>query len=88
VAQLLTAAENDILAASAQALFDALRCPRTLLQFKTAEGAGDHCEMFNRSLLNRRALDSTSNSHGEQSLPRIASRGAAAHDRRDHARMR
>jgi hypothetical protein len=54
---LLTAAEKDPLAASAQAFFDALRCPKTLLQFNAAEGAGGHCEMQNRSLLNRRALD-------------------------------
>jgi alpha-beta hydrolase superfamily lysophospholipase len=54
---LLTMAEHDPLAASAQAFFDALRCPKTLLQFSAAEGAGGHCEMQNRSLLNRRALD-------------------------------
>lgn len=54
---LLTCAEDDPLAAGAQALFDALRCPRKLIRFGSAEGAGDHCEMMNRSLLNRRALD-------------------------------
>jgi hypothetical protein len=36
---------------------DGLRCPKTLISFTDAEGAGDHCEMMNRSLLNRRALD-------------------------------
>ena len=54
---LLTAAENDPLAAGAQAFFDALRCPKDLIRFTAAEGAGDHCEMNNRSLLNRRVLD-------------------------------
>ena len=54
---LLTSAENDPLAAGAQAFFDALRCPKDLIRFTAAEGAGDHCEMGNRSLLNRRVLD-------------------------------
>lgn len=38
-------------------LFDPLSCPKDLLRFTALEGAGDHCEMMNRSLLNRRALD-------------------------------
>jgi hypothetical protein len=54
---LLTFAENDPLGAGAQTFFDALRCPKELIRFTAAEGAGDHCEMNNRSLLNRRALD-------------------------------
>lgn len=54
---LLTLAEADPLSASAPSFFDALRCPKTLLRFTTAEGAGGHVEMMNRSLLNRRALD-------------------------------
>ena len=54
---LLTMAENDTLGAFAQSFFEALRCPKTLLRFSAAEGAGDHCEMQNRSLLNRRVLD-------------------------------
>ncbi|HEX2943223.1 MAG TPA: alpha/beta fold hydrolase, partial [Rhodopila sp.] len=53
----ITQAENDSLAAGAGAFFDALRCPKTLMRFTAAEGAGDHCEMENRSLLNRRVLD-------------------------------
>jgi hypothetical protein len=40
---LLAAAENDPLAIGAETLF--------------AEGAGDHCEMMNRSVINRAALD-------------------------------
>jgi pimeloyl-ACP methyl ester carboxylesterase len=54
---LLTAAENDPLAVGARALFDALRCAKELIRFTAAEGAGDHCEMGNRSLLTRRVLD-------------------------------
>lgn len=54
---LITQAEEDALAAGAGSLFAALRCPKTLLRFSAADGAGDHCEMQNRSLLNRRALD-------------------------------
>ena len=54
---LLTMAENDSLCASAASFFDALRCPKTLLRFSAAEGAGEHCEMQNRSALNRRVLD-------------------------------
>lgn len=54
---LFTLAEEDSLASGTQAFFDALRCPKTLLRFTRAEGAGDHCEMGNRSLLNRRVID-------------------------------
>ena len=38
-------------------LFAELGCPKTLLRFTAAEGAGDHCEMANRSLANLRMLD-------------------------------
>lgn len=54
---LITQAENDGLAAGAGAFFDTLRCPKTLVRFTAAEGAAGHCEMGNRSLLNRRVLD-------------------------------
>lgn len=54
---LLTRAEGDPLAAGAQQFFDALRCPKTLLTFTAAEGGGQHCEMFNRPLLNARVFD-------------------------------
>ena len=54
---LITAAENDPLAIGAQTLFDAMTCPKTLVRFTAAEGAGDHCEMMNRSLVNRTVLD-------------------------------
>jgi acetyl esterase/lipase len=54
---LITHAEDDPLAASAQTFFDALRCPKELVRFSSEEGAGNHCEMMDRSSLNRRALD-------------------------------
>jgi pimeloyl-ACP methyl ester carboxylesterase len=54
---LFTLAENDTLAAGTQSFFDALRCPKTLIRFTRNQGAGEHCEMRNRSLVNRRVLD-------------------------------
>lgn len=54
---LITQAENDILAADTGAFFDALTCPKTLMRFTATEGADKHCEMGNRSSLNRRVLD-------------------------------
>ena len=54
---LLTLAERDPLTRSTRALFDRLTCPKELIRFAAAEGAGEHCEMMNRSLLNRRVLD-------------------------------
>jgi alpha-beta hydrolase superfamily lysophospholipase len=53
----LTAAEADPLARSVDQVYDGLRCPKTLLRFTTAEGAGDHCEMRNRTLLDQRVFD-------------------------------
>ena len=52
----MTAAENDPLAAGAQAFFDALRCLKELIRFTAAEDAGGHCETTNRSLLKHRVL--------------------------------
>jgi alpha-beta hydrolase superfamily lysophospholipase len=54
---LLTAAEGDPLAGTARQVFDALRCPKALVAFATAEGAGDHCELRNRTLLDQRVFD-------------------------------
>lgn len=54
---LLTAAENDPLAAATAQFHDALTCPKILMRFTAAEGAGGHTEMTNRSLLNQRVLD-------------------------------
>ena len=54
---LVTTAEHDPLSAGAGLLMDALRCPKTLMRFTAGEGAGGHCSMGNRSLLNQRVLD-------------------------------
>ncbi|MBD0283294.1 MAG: alpha/beta fold hydrolase [Thermoleophilaceae bacterium] len=53
----LTAAEDDPLASSTDHVHDELRCPKTILRVTAAEGAGDHCEMRNRSLLDQRVFD-------------------------------
>ena len=54
---LLTAAEADPLSGSADQVLGALTCPKQVIRFTTAEGAGDHCEMLNRSLLDQRVFD-------------------------------
>jgi alpha-beta hydrolase superfamily lysophospholipase len=54
---LLTLAESDPLTASTRMLYDGLTCPKTIIRFTDAEGADGHCEMGNRSLLNRRTFD-------------------------------
>lgn len=54
---LVIRAQDDPLAGGAVAFYDALRCPKKLLEMSNRDGAGDHCEMGNRSLLNRRVLD-------------------------------
>lgn len=54
---LITKAENDPVAAYSQTLYDALTCPKTLLEFTAAEGAGDHCEAQARTLYHQRTYD-------------------------------
>lgn len=54
---LATAAEGDPLAAGVETFVDQLRCPTTLLSFTSAQGAGGHCEMQNRWLVNSEILD-------------------------------
>jgi Alpha/beta hydrolase family len=54
---LLTAAENDPLSRGTPAMYDKLTCTKSLINFTAAEGAGEHCEMLNRSLVNRRVFD-------------------------------
>jgi glycine/D-amino acid oxidase-like deaminating enzyme len=53
---LLCDAQDDPLSSRATAVYDGLLAPKTLLQFTSADGAGDHCEMRNRALLNLRAF--------------------------------
>jgi pimeloyl-ACP methyl ester carboxylesterase len=43
-------AENDDIGASAPDLVARLRCPHEFVQFRAADGAGDHCEASARSL--------------------------------------
>lgn len=50
-------AEADPIARFADQLYAALQCPRTLVRFTTAEGAGGHCEETARSLFHQRAYD-------------------------------
>ena len=47
----------DPLSSGSQAFFDLLQCPKQLIRFTVEEDADGHCEMGNRSLLNRRTLD-------------------------------
>jgi pimeloyl-ACP methyl ester carboxylesterase len=54
---LVTMAENDPVAASAERLYDALTCPKAFIRFTAAEGAGDHCEASARSVYFQRAYD-------------------------------
>ena len=54
---LLTTAEDDPLSHGAEALCAEMTCPKALIRFAAAEGAGDHCEILNRSLANMRMLD-------------------------------
>lgn len=54
---LVTAAENDMLAKGAGRFAEVLGDKVTQIDFTAAEGAGGHCEMTNRTLLNERVLD-------------------------------
>ena len=54
---LVCSAENDDIGITADALYDALTCPKTRIRFLAQEGAGEHCEAGARSLFNQKALD-------------------------------
>lgn len=54
---LVAAAESDMASSDAKDLYDLLPGPKQFVQFTNADGAGDHCEMLNRSLANRVILD-------------------------------
>src|ERR687894_2135237 len=54
---LLTWAESDPLSWNAERIYDRLRCPKELIRFYDAEGAGDHCEAKTRPLFHQRAFD-------------------------------
>lgn len=50
-------AEGDDLSVDAPRLYDALRCPKEYVQFKAADGGGEHCESGARTLFHQRAFD-------------------------------
>jgi pimeloyl-ACP methyl ester carboxylesterase len=54
---LITYGENDPLGQGAPAFHEQLRCKKKLIEFRAEDGAGDHCEMLNRPLLNRVVFD-------------------------------
>jgi pimeloyl-ACP methyl ester carboxylesterase len=54
---LLTAAEGDPAGKGAHLLFNALRCPKTLINFTLSEGGGGHCEALSRALYHQRVFD-------------------------------
>jgi pimeloyl-ACP methyl ester carboxylesterase len=54
---LVCAAERDDLTAYAASFFERLTCDKTYVAFTAAEGAGEHCEIGNRSLMHERTFD-------------------------------
>ena len=54
---LVTWAESDPIAGFAEKLYEVLTCPKTLVRFTNAEGAGEHCEMDARTLFHQRTFD-------------------------------
>ena len=54
---LVCAAESDPISAHAGELYAAITCPKQLLEFTEAEGAGDHCEQAAHALYNQRVFD-------------------------------
>ncbi len=53
----IATAENDDLCMDMPALVDKLTCPKQWVQFRAAEGAGDHCESGARTLFHQRVFD-------------------------------
>jgi hypothetical protein len=54
---LVTSADNDMASSNAQELFDALPGQKDFIHFASADGAGMHCEVLNRSMANRQIFD-------------------------------
>jgi pimeloyl-ACP methyl ester carboxylesterase len=54
---LICQAENDVRASQSGELYAALTCPKTLLEFTDAEGAGEHCEAGASALFDQRVFD-------------------------------
>jgi hypothetical protein len=59
MSDLIIAAEHDRVkkVADVESLYDKLQCPKQMLTLHADRGAAMHCEMNNRSLLNRKVLD-------------------------------
>lgn len=53
----VSSAEDDDLSTDARRLYDALTCPKRYYQFRSAEGAGQHCESGARTLFHQHAFD-------------------------------
>jgi dienelactone hydrolase len=53
----VTMADDDPIARGAPQLFDALSGKKTLIRFRTREGAGGHCQSMARSLYHQRTFD-------------------------------
>ncbi len=54
---LLGWSESDPLSWNAERIYESLTCPKKLVRFMNAEGAGDHCEVRARRLFDQRAFD-------------------------------
>lgn len=54
---LVAVGEGDPAGVAAETLHEALTCPKTLVRFSEAEGAGGHCESWNRSRFDQRVFD-------------------------------
>ena len=54
---LVTYADADPIGQGAPAFYERLKCEKSLVKFSAAQGAGEHCEILNRSLFNRVAFD-------------------------------
>ena len=49
--------ENDMFPGEARRMFEALRCPKELISFTAAEGAGEHCQEGAILLFEQRVFD-------------------------------
>jgi alpha-beta hydrolase superfamily lysophospholipase len=54
---LVTSADGDSASSNAQQLYDALKCPKRRIHFSTADGAGMHCALLNRTMACNLMLD-------------------------------
>jgi pimeloyl-ACP methyl ester carboxylesterase len=66
---LLTWAESDPLSWNAERIHEDLTCPKALIRFTNAEGAGDHCEAKTRPLFHQRAFDWLDEALSPSALP-------------------